>query len=331
MRISVLLEGEFYYTGSFIFARRPSLDESFDLPHIRVPALRSGGAPCIQSSSCSWRAFGGGAASPTSLFPRDLSSASQAAASARAMSSKKRVSMSPASAAGLKRHSVAGLKRHSVAGLKRQHLVDARENLQCLICQELLVDAVQVVCCGALHCRACISRCDRCPQCGKPVNAGCIVPDVRCDRLAAACLRPCLNAQHGCDFIGNRTSVTAHEEICDFVPRSVLREKFLAFVSESLQQASLVESLLARLQRQQTQADERAKLQQQFEREKINVQRAMMRCAFGSEPAKAALRVLYAFLSDKVISVVDRRKRPKAHRATSLGFATVKFAWKSTN
>ena len=208
------------------------------------------------------------------------------------MSSKKRVSVSPA----------------SVAGLKRQHLVDASENLQCLICQELLVDAVQVVCCGALHCRACISRCDRCPQCRKPVNAGCIVPDVRCDRLAAACLRPCLNAQHGCDFIGNRASVTAHEEICDFVPRSVLREKIQAFESESLQQATLVESLLARLQRQQTQADERTKLQQQFEREKINVQRAMMRCAFGSEPAEAALRVLYAFPADRFISVVDREK-----------------------
>jgi hypothetical protein len=56
-----------------------------------------------------------------------------------------------------------------------------------------------------------------------------------------------------------------------------LREKIQAFESESLQQATLVESLLARLQRQQTQADERTKLQQQFELEKINVQRAMMR------------------------------------------------------
>ena len=34
----------------------------------------------------------------------------------------------------------------------------------------------------------------------------------------------------------------------------------------------------------------------------------MMRCAFGSEPAKAALRVLYAFPADRFIAVVDREK-----------------------
>ncbi len=206
------------------------------------------------------------------------------------MSSKKRVSVSPASA----------------AGLKRQFLPDASENLECLICQELVVDAVQVVCCGALHCRACISKCDRCPQCRKNVNADCIVPDVRCERLSAAFVRQCPNEQHGCDFKGNRASVTAHEEICDFVPRSVLREKIQAVKSEIQQQASLVETLLARLQRQQTQADERSKLQQQFALEKSNVQTEMMKCALGRDPAKAALRVLYSMRETSSIAPVDR-------------------------
>lgn len=102
-------------------------------------------------------------------------STTKAAATTRKMSSKKRVSVSPA----------------SVAGLKRQFSFDAIENLQCLICQELVVDAVQVLCCGALHCRACISKCDRCPQCRKHVNADCIGFDVRCERLSAAYVRPC--------------------------------------------------------------------------------------------------------------------------------------------
>ena len=148
------------------------------------------------------------------------------------MPSKKRVSVSPA----------------SVAALKRQFSLDASENLQCLICQELVVHAVQVVCCGALHCRACISKCDRCPQCRKLVTADCIIRDVRCERLAAACLRPCPNAQHGCDFNGNRASVTEHEAICDFVPRSVLRQKIQEVELELQQQASLVEDFGLRLE-----------------------------------------------------------------------------------
>jgi hypothetical protein len=225
------------------------------------------------------------------------------------MSSKKRVSVSPA----------------SVVGLKRQFSFDASENLQCLICQDLVVDAVQVTCCGALHCRACISKCDRCPQCRKHVDADRIVPDVRCERLAAAYVRPCPNAQHGCDFNGNRASVTAHEEICDFVPRSVLREKIQAVELEIHQQATVVENLqsLVRLQRQQTQADERTKLLQQFALEKSKLQQqfalekstdrkklqtAMMRCALGSEPAEAALRVLYDLPGSTCIAVVDREK-----------------------
>jgi hypothetical protein len=215
------------------------------------------------------------------------------------MSSKKRVSVSPA----------------SVAALKRQFSLDASEDLQCLICQELVVDAVQVVCCGALHCRACISKCDRCPQCRKLVTADCIVRDVRCERLAAACLRPCPNAQHGCDFNGNRASVTEHEAICDFVPRSVLRQKIQAVELELQQQASLVEGFAlrletyaARLQRQQTQADERSKLQQQFALENRNMLTTMMRCALGSDPAEAALRVLHSVPEVQYIAAVDRAK-----------------------
>jgi hypothetical protein len=58
----------------------------------------------------------------------------------------------------------------------------------------------------------------------------------------------------------------------------------------------------------------------------------MMQCTFGSEPAKATLRVLYAMnalASDKNIAVVDREKFKgcSGHNGGSI----VKFARKSTN
>jgi hypothetical protein len=150
------------------------------------------------------------------------------------------------------------------------------------------------------------------------VTADCIVRDVRCERLAAACLRPCPNAQHGCDFNGNRASVIMHEAICDFVPRGVLRRKIQAVELEIQQQASLVETLLDRLQRQQTQADERSRLQYQFALEKSNVQAAMMRCALGSDPAEAALRMLYSLPENRFIAAVDREKaKGTSHRVYS--------------
>ena len=112
------------------------------------------------------------------------------------MSSKKHVSVSPASVP-------TAVKRPRAAA-------DENEELQCLICFELVVDAVQVRCCGALHCRACISQCEKCPMCRKPVNADTIIPDVRCERLSAAAIRPCSYAEEGCVFKANRASVAAH-------------------------------------------------------------------------------------------------------------------------
>ena len=124
----------------------------------------------------------------------------------------------------------ARVKSHSPASIstaiKRQRgSSDENEELQCLICFQLAVDAVQVRCCGALHCRACISKCKTCPLCRKTLSADSIISDVRCERLSAAAPRPCSYAEEGCKFKGSRTSVSAHEELCDFVPRSILREK----------------------------------------------------------------------------------------------------------
>ena len=202
------------------------------------------------------------------------------------MSSRKRVSVSPASVA-------TAVKRQRAAA-------DEHEELQCLICFELVVDAVQVRCCGALHCRACISKCTTCPMCRKPVNADTIIPDVRCERLSAAAIRPCSYAEEGCAFKANRTSVAAHEELCDYVPRSVLREKIQKVERDMREQSLGHMTERFRLIEQNSAISERAKT------EKNQMQQALVKCALGPQPAKAALRVLYGMRDDRIVCEIDR-------------------------
>jgi hypothetical protein len=202
------------------------------------------------------------------------------------MSSKKRVSVSPASV--------------STAVKRQRAAADEHEELQCLICFELVVDAVQVRCCGALHCRACISKCATCPLCRKPVSADTIIPDVRCERLSAAAIRPCSYAEEGCAFKANRASVAAHEELCDYVPRSVLREKIQKVERDMREQSLAHMTERFRLIEQNSAISERAKT------EKIQMQQALVKCALGPEPAQAALRVLYGMRDDRIVCEIDR-------------------------
>jgi hypothetical protein len=191
------------------------------------------------------------------------------------MSSKKRGSVSPDSV--------------SAADKRQRAAADENEELQCQICFELVVDAVQVRCCGALHCRACISQCTKCPLCRKPVNADTITPDVRCERLSAAAIRKCSYVEEGCAFKGNRASVAAHEELCDYVPRSVLREKIQKLDND-----------LAQMTERFRLTSKRAKT------EKKQMQQALVKCAVGPQPAQAALRVLYELQADREVFEIDR-------------------------
>jgi hypothetical protein len=199
------------------------------------------------------------------------------------MSSKKHVSVSPASVS----------KRQRAAA-------DENEELQCLICFELVVDAVQVRCCGALHCRACISRCATCPLCRRPVNADTIIPDVRCERLSAAAIRPCSYAEEGCVFKANRASVAAHEELCDYVPRSVLREKIQKLENDMREQS------LAHMTERFRLMEENSSIYELTKTQKNQMQQALVKCALGPEPAKAALRVLYKLPADALVHEIDR-------------------------
>ena len=190
------------------------------------------------------------------------------------MSSKKRVSLPPA----------------SVADLKRQRSAcETNGELQCLICLELVVDATQVACCGALHCRACISQCITCPNCRKPVSAANIIPDFRSERLSAAAARPCLYADSGCNFEGNRAAAAAHEDVCCFVPFDVLRQQVKKVTRDKDREIGLHMSRCLYLSA-----------------EKIEMQQALMKCALGPEPAENALRLLYELPPNYAVARVSR-------------------------
>ena len=105
----------------------------------------------------------------------------------------------------------------------KRHYSEEQEELKCSICFVLVIDAVQVICCGTLFCRACICKCATWSLCRKPFS---IIPDVRCERLSAAAVRQC----SWCSFKGNRASVADHEaRECHLVPVGVMRKKTCRF------------------------------------------------------------------------------------------------------
>jgi hypothetical protein len=205
----------------------------------------------------------------------------------------------------------------SAADSKRQRCeLDNNEELKCSICFDLVVDAVQVRCCGALHCRACISKCATCPLCRKPLGAESIISDVRCERLSAAAIRQCSHAANGCTFKGNRASVTSHEALCDFVPPGVLRNEIQKLNEALLANSTNFDRMKAEKMKLRQELNEIQKLNEallanstNFERmkaEKMKLQQELMNCALGPEPAASAMRVLHHISADKAVFVIDR-------------------------
>jgi hypothetical protein len=205
----------------------------------------------------------------------------------------------------------------SAADPKRQRCeLDDNEELKCSICFDLVVDAVQVRCCGALHCRACISKCATCPLCRKPLGAENIISDVRCERLSAAATRQCSHAANGCTFKGNRASVTAHEALCDFIPSGVLRNEIQKLNEALMVNSTNFERMKAEKMKLQQELNKIQKLNEalmvnstNFERmkaEKMKLQQELIKCALGPEPAAAAMRVLHHISAGKAVFVIDR-------------------------
>jgi hypothetical protein len=156
---------------------------------------------------------------------------------------------------------------------KRQRIEpEENEEMKCLICLDLAVDAVQVGCCGALHCRACVLRCTVCPQCRATIPS--IIPDVRRERLSAAALRHCPQQEFGCMFLGNRASVASHQETCDFIPRDRLRMRILNAESQNVAYRQRIKELLI--------------------------------CSLNPEPADSALRLFHGICSSKGVFEINR-------------------------
>lgn len=94
---------------------------------------------------------------------------------------------------------------------------------QCLICHDVVTDAVQMFCCGGLYCRRCVfmwlSDKATCPSCRQHAAHDKVVTDVRSERLAASVMQPCAQAHLGCAFKGNRQKAVEHAWTCSFLPR----------------------------------------------------------------------------------------------------------------
>jgi hypothetical protein len=114
-----------------------------------------------------------------------------------------------------------------------------------------------------------------------------IIPDARCERLSAARHRMCPYAENGCVFGGIRSSVAAHEQQCDFVPRSVMKEKIT-------EMGAVIAAKDKEILKKHKDGARAADLV--VARELIPVlegQKTLMQCALGPDPAKSALRALY--------------------------------------
>lgn len=102
------------------------------------------------------------------------------------------------------------------------------EDLLCLICTELVENAKQAICCGALFCGTCIDQWinrdmygdhQGCPNCRAMLLQASIVPDPRSDRKSAAQPRRCpFHENHHCDFVGTRQEVAGHKAECPCDP-----------------------------------------------------------------------------------------------------------------
>ncbi len=146
------------------------------------------------------------------------------------------------------------------------------------------------------------------------MSADTITPDVRCERLSAAAVRVCAYAVEGCAFKGNRTNVAAHEELCDHVPRSVLREKILLLEKDvqDMRQQELKRELghvpeeLRLLRENSAIFRELQQEKKRMQQEKKRMQQALVTCAMGPQPAQAVLRVLYELQAGRKVYEIDR-------------------------
>eukprot|EP01036_Dinobryon_divergens_P031786 gene31786-41254_t len=109
-------------------------------------------------------------------------------------------------------------------------------DLLCIACQDLVIDAMQITCCGSLFCRGCITPWitdhGSCPCCRKEITIADIFCDVRSERKSANHPRACKLKDRGCKFIGDRHESVLHENQCEYIPVAPLRKKIADLTAE---------------------------------------------------------------------------------------------------
>ena len=165
------------------------------------------------------------------------------------------------------------------------HHEERSQVLECLICHQVVNDAVQMRCCGGLFCRRCILLWLRshntCPNCRTHAKLYEIQTDLRSERLAADAIRPCDYAYLGCVFKGNRQVIAHHARDCDCVSRAML-------VSENF--------------------DLRTQLQEVSKKFAYCIQAAL-----GPNPTSNALKLLHVLDSSYSVLEIKRKKRSFIH------------------
>jgi hypothetical protein len=105
-------------------------------------------------------------------------------------------------------------------------------DIACEICHGLVIDAVQLSCCGSLGCRCCagslLAGVETCPFCKRPSSQTSLIVDKRAEQRSASHVRECCYKADGCKFTGDRNDVKEHEKYCEFVPRHKLLEMLKA-------------------------------------------------------------------------------------------------------
>jgi fructose-specific phosphotransferase system component IIB len=111
----------------------------------------------------------------------------------------------------------------------------------------------------------------------------------------------CSYADNGCAFEGNRSSVAAHEQQCDFVPRSVLRGKIEAL-------NAVIAAKDKEIQETKKTAQRAVALVVENElKPTLDEQKALVLSALGPDPATSTLRVVYGLAPHREIFAVKRK------------------------
>ena len=125
------------------------------------------------------------------------------------------------------------------------------DDLLCITCHDLVIDATQTACCGSLFCRSCITTwiaaSDSCPTCRSSLQLKNLITDVRSDRKSASQPRCCKQKEYGCEYIGSRNEMVEHEKSCKFIPITFLEQQSHELSAELSEAKQKIVTLTAEL------------------------------------------------------------------------------------